>query len=109
MNSWWVPAKKHAPVWEYHVTEAIQKGRIPCGFTSIRPLAYIRQEFDKCPTRGSEDAMDGFVHIRKAHCMFGWDWGAHLPDAGIFRPVYLCYVKKRFPGRCVYPAAPGKK
>ena len=21
--------------------------------------------------------------------MFGWDWGAHLPDAGIFRPVYL--------------------
>ena len=25
--------------------------------------------------------------------MFGWDWGAHLPDAGIFRPVYLGYVK----------------
>mgnify|MGYP000491370704 CR=1 FL=1 len=21
--------------------------------------------------------------------MFGWDWGAHLPDAGIFRPVSL--------------------
>ena len=33
--------------------------------------------------------MDGFVHIRKAHCMFGWDWGAHLPDAGIFREVTL--------------------
>ena len=33
--------------------------------------------------------MDGFVNIRKAHCMFGWDWGAHLPDAGLFRPVTL--------------------
>lgn len=33
--------------------------------------------------------MDGFVHIRKAHCMFGWDWGAHLPDQGIFRKVFL--------------------
>ena len=37
--------------------------------------------------------MDGFVHIRKAHCMFGWDWGAHLPDAGIYRPVSLLAVK----------------
>lgn len=36
--------------------------------------------------------MDGFVHIRKAHCMFGWDWGAHLPDAGIWRPVTLLGV-----------------
>mgnify|MGYP002510229028 FL=1 len=37
--------------------------------------------------------MDGFVHMRKAHCMFGWDWGAHLPDAGIFREVSLLGVK----------------
>lgn len=29
------------------------------------------------------------MHLRKAHYMFGWDWGAHLPDAGIFRPVSL--------------------
>lgn len=53
------------------------------------PLPYIRQAFAASPVRGSEDAMDGFVHLRKAHCMFGWDWGAHLPDAGIFRPVWL--------------------
>lgn len=32
------------------------------------------------------------MHLRKAHYMFGWDWGAHLPDAGIFRPVNLCKV-----------------
>ena len=29
------------------------------------------------------------MHLRKAHYGFGWDWGAHLPDAGIFRPVSL--------------------
>lgn len=33
------------------------------------------------------------MHLRKAHYMFGWDWGAHLPDAGIFRPVRLLKVK----------------
>ena len=36
---------------------------------------------------------EGFMHLRKAHYMFGWDWGAHLPDAGIYRPVKLCKVK----------------
>ena len=33
--------------------------------------------------------MPGFPHIRKAACMFGWDWGPRLPDAGLFRPVSL--------------------
>lgn len=27
--------------------------------------------------------------IRKAHSMFGWDWGPQLPDAGIFRDIEL--------------------
>ncbi len=38
---------------------------------------------------GSSDAMPGFPHIRKAACMFGWDWGGRLPDAGLFREVSL--------------------
>lgn len=33
--------------------------------------------------------MLGFPHIRKAHCMYGWDWGPRLPDAGIFREISL--------------------
>ena len=35
------------------------------------------------------DAIPGFSHLRKAHSMFGWDWGARLPDAGIWRPISL--------------------
>ena len=33
--------------------------------------------------------------LRKAHYMFGWDWGPRLPDAGLWRPVSLqCYTHR---------------
>ncbi|NLV85271.1 MAG: glycoside hydrolase family 2 protein, partial [Spirochaetales bacterium] len=38
---------------------------------------------------GAAESTRGFPYLRKAHYMFGWDWGARLPDAGIFRDVYL--------------------
>ena len=46
---------------------------------------------EKSPADGSSsDAMKGFSEPgRKAHCMFGWDWGPRLPDAGLWRPVFL--------------------
>lgn len=69
-------------VWEYDVTCRLKEEKNQLRVVLRSPLRYIREEFAKCRTMGSEDAMDGFVHIRKAHCMFGWDWGAHLPDAG---------------------------
>ncbi len=34
-------------------------------------------------------AMKGNQYLRKAHCMFGWDWGAQLPDAGIWHDIEL--------------------
>lgn len=34
-------------------------------------------------------AMKGNHLIRKAHSMFGWDWGPQLIDAGIFQDIYL--------------------
>ena len=75
--------------WEFDVTGKVKTGENALRVYFHSPLEYIKEAYEKQPTHGSEDAMDGFVHIRKAHCMFGWDWGAHLPDAGIFRPVYL--------------------
>lgn len=76
-------------IWEYDVTQILRERDNKLRVVLHSPLNYIREAFGKCRTLGSEDAMDGFVHIRKAHCMFGWDWGAHLPDAGIFRQVSL--------------------
>ena len=80
-------------VWEYDVTGDIKEKENVLRIILHSPLKHIREEFEKCRTLGSEDAMDGFVHMRKAHCMFGWDWGAHLPDAGIFRKVSLVGIK----------------
>ncbi|WMJ87463.1 beta-mannosidase [Anaerocolumna sp. MB42-C2] len=37
----------------------------------------------------STGCMKGNGALRKAHYMFGWDWGPKIPDAGIFRSVYL--------------------
>ena len=75
--------------WRYPVKSVLNTGANELKILFRSPTKYIREAFEKSPTLGTEDAMNGFVHIRKAHYMFGWDWGAHLPDAGIWRPVYL--------------------
>ncbi len=79
-------------IWEYSVKEFLKKENNELTVYFYSPTKYIAEAFEKAPTLGTEDAMNGFVHIRKAHCMFGWDWGAHLPDAGIWRDVYLLGV-----------------
>ena len=56
---------------------------------SIPPPRFIREAYEERPLEGSSDAMRGFPYLRKAHCMFGWDWGPRLPDAGIWREVEL--------------------
>ena len=56
------------------------------------PTRWIREKYAESPADGSSDAMRGFANLRKAHCMFGWDWGPHLPDAGLWRPVTLLGV-----------------
>ena len=55
---------------------------------------YIKEENARVYTGGSGDCMKGFPHIRKAHCMFGWDWGPRIPDAGIFRNVSILEIDK---------------
>ncbi len=76
-------------IWEYSVKDILQPEGNELLVHFYSPTQYIARAFEKAPTRGTEDAMNGFVHIRKAHYMFGWDWGAHLPDAGIWRDVSL--------------------
>ena len=79
-------------IWEYSVKDFLKEENNELTVYFYSPTKYIAEAFEKAPTLGTEDAMNGFVHIRKAHYMFGWDWGAHLPDAGIWRDVYLLGV-----------------
>ena len=78
--------------WKYSVKRLLREKDNELHVHFHSPTKYIADAFAQTPTLGSEDAMNGFVHIRKAHYMFGWDWGAHLPDAGIWRPVWLLGV-----------------
>ena len=60
------------------------------------PVRFIKEENEKVYCGGSHEAMEGFPHLRKAHCMFGWDWAAQLPDCGIWRSIDLVgysYIK----------------
>lgn len=56
------------------------------------PITYIENHK---PELGKEihftacGAMDRNQYIRKAHSMFGWDWGPQLPDMGIWRDIYI--------------------
>lgn len=76
-------------IWKYEVKDLLEASDNELRVVFYSPTKYIEEAFKKSRTLGSSDCMDGFVHIRKAHCMFGWDWGAHLPDAGLYRPVSL--------------------
>ncbi len=53
------------------------------------PTRYIAQKDQEYHVGGSWESMRGFPHLRKSHCMFGWDWGPRLPDEGIWKDVFL--------------------
>ena len=75
--------------WEYPVRGLLkEEGNILTVITHS-PLCYIRKEDQKHHLGGAAEAMRGFPHLRKAHCMFGWDWGPRLPDQGIWKDVEL--------------------
>ena len=39
-------------------------------------------------------SMKGNQLLRKAHSMFGWDWGPQLPDMGIWRDIFIDSYEK---------------
>ncbi len=53
------------------------------------PIRYIIEQQSMRPLAGVKEAMEGYPHIRKAHYMFGWDWGPKLPDMGLWRSVKI--------------------
>ena len=80
-------------IWEYEVTEQVTVGDNELRVVLHSPIKYIKEENEKVYTGGVNEAMEGYPHLRKAHCMFGWDWGPRLPDVGIFREVSLLSVQ----------------
>ena len=75
--------------WEYDIRQLAKVGKNTVRVLLHSPIKYIKEENGKVFAGGSNEAMAGYPHLRKAHCMYGWDWGPRLPDAGIFRGVSL--------------------
>lgn len=75
--------------WEWDVTGLLQESGNVLRVDLDSPLCYIREKDAEQHFGGSRHAMKGFPQIRKPHCMFGWDWGPRLPDAGIWKDVTL--------------------
>ena len=80
--------------WEYEITDLLREKENILRVVFHSPLKFIARAYKKYGNIGNEDTYEGFMHLRKAHYMFGWDWGAHLPDAGIFRKVYILGIQE---------------
>ncbi len=76
--------------WEVDIKPTLLPGenRIHVRFAS--PNRFIKEKFEQYPDGYvCTGVMAGNEHLRKAHYMFGWDWGPQLPDAGIWRNIYI--------------------
>ncbi len=76
-------------IYEFDIAALLRPGDNTIGIRFDSPVRTIRSRYAATPVDGTRDAMRGFPLLRKAHCMFGWDWGPRLPDAGIWREIAL--------------------
>lgn len=79
---------------EFDVKELLKEGENELAVKFFSPLKFCAASHEKIKNMESTDAVPGYPQLRKAHCMFGWDWGPRLPDAGFYRPIRLFGVKK---------------
>lgn len=78
--------------WRLPIKEIVKVGKNNIRILFKSTLQYIEDyEYaeNKEITFTNGGSVAGNQLIRKAHSMFGWDWGAQLPDAGIFRDIEL--------------------
>lgn len=75
--------------WEFDVKKYLRTANNSLKVIFHSPTRYIKEKYEEHQLEGTSDAMRGFPYLRKAHCMFGWDWGPRIPDAGLWRGVSL--------------------
>lgn len=62
-------------IYEYDVTDKLYREGNELMVKIASAVNFIEEAHKKIEVIGTPDAMEGFPQIRKAHCMFGWDWG----------------------------------
>ena len=76
-------------IWEFDIKDMIREDGNELVIHISSPINYIKEQDKAYHLGGSRHAMRGFPHLRKPHCMFGWDWGPRLPDAGIWNQINI--------------------
>ena len=80
--------------WEKDILPFVHPGENALQVYLHSPNREVKARYRADPAGGTPDCTQGFPLLRKAHCMFGWDWGPRLPDAGIWRDISLLAVDK---------------
>lgn len=77
--------------YEFEINQFLVPGENKLTVRIISAIKFMNEEAKKCNFEYMQMyyAIKNYIFIRKAHCMFGWDWGPQLPDGGIFRTCYL--------------------
>lgn len=75
--------------YEFDITSCLQDGQNKIALKFLSPNKFVREMHEKERSFGSNDCLKGHPYLRKASCMMGWDWGPMLPDAGIWKDIYL--------------------
>ena len=90
--------------WRVDVKELLREGENSIRVRFFSAAVWAERLHAEHHVYQTRDTMHGFEQVRKAHCMYGWDWGPKIPDMGIFRPIELhlwdkallsdCYVRQ---------------
>ncbi len=76
----------------FDIARVLRLGKNTIRIRLASPLREIRERLAASPDAISYVAggnLPGTSLLRKAHCMYGWDWGPQLPDAGIWRDIRI--------------------
>jgi len=80
--------------YEFDVKKVLREGSNNIHILLFSPTRFIERKQKENPLwkRINDIVLPGFYHLRKAHCMFGWDWGPKIPDSGIWRNISLKFL-----------------
>ncbi len=68
-------------IWRFNVKDVLRRGQNQISIHFHSPVKFLEQN--------TTPIGKPYSVLRKAACMFGWDWGLNLPDSGIWRDIYL--------------------
>jgi beta-mannosidase len=77
--------------YEFDIKDVLREGPNNIHILFFSPTRYIERKQKETPLmkRINDIVMAGYYYLRKAHSMFGWDWGPKIPDSGIWKNIDL--------------------